>query len=438
MSAPRRNLGLATIDMSKKIKCKNCSGEFLQTAANTPANCPACGTAIAPPATATARAAFVAGQPVSVPDGDAPQVDWQWMPPGYQEPVCFVNGEPRQLKFTASAKHAELFDLQLQHLLARARSGAGDKPFTDYDHQDAAASSRPVKIYWAGDDPRTGGIRLVTKPTAKAREAIRDGEWDRFSPSWDFDPDTEEPIAISTNLGGLVNKAAFKTIAPVVAKNAGAANQQQQDTMDKNEIASAVAEGMKPFETRIAALEANAKAPATPTAAATAQAAAADEKLTQIITGALKPLTDKVAAFETAQATALTAQAKAAVQKHVDRGAIAPEEKMPDGTLAVEFWQGQFKANAANAEFAMGKLAGKSLTLIIRGAGGSATATAADASFSEPENRAFAKMKELRKDNKAYASDADAMQAWLRTPEGNAAYADILAGRSSKRLDVKS
>jgi hypothetical protein len=171
---------------------------------------------------ATAYASFATSPDLlSLPaSADAPEYDMQWMPPGPQDITCFVNGSPRRLTFTVTAKHAELFNQQLQTLLAKANAGQGDKPFTDYNHEDGAASSRPLRFTWGGNDPKTGGIRLIGKWTSKAREAIRDDEFERFSPQWDFDAATHEPLGIKVNLGGLVNKAAFQSIAKAQASDA--------------------------------------------------------------------------------------------------------------------------------------------------------------------------------------------------------------------------
>ncbi len=371
-----------------------------------------------------ARGSFATAPAIILPEGDSAECDIQWMPPGYQEPVCFVNGESRQLKFTCQAKHADVLNAQLQFLIAMAAKGAGDRPFTDYDHQDGAASSRPLRLYWGGDNPKTGGIRLAGKWTAKARSGIRDGEWDRFSPEWEFDPKTEEPISIGVNLGGLVNRAAFQTIARVVAKNGGAANNNNSTDMTKEEFKQLLDEGLKPINEKVAALEAKASSAQTTTSVAQA-AAAGDDKIVKLITTsietAVKPLTDKVTAFETAQANSLKAQAKSAVQVHVGRGAIAPEEKMPSGKLLVDYWADQWLANPADAEVAMAKLPGKTPRRIISNpsTGGTTTATAGAV---EPEERLLAMAKDLRDKNKAIASDAAAIEVIMKTPEGRAIY----------------
>ena len=166
-------------------------------------------------------------QPVDAPDGD---YNIQWMPPGEQDIMCWVSGQPRRLKFTVKAKHAELFNAQLQKMISRAQAGDGDRPFTDYNHEARAASSRPKRIEWGGNDPKTGGIRLIGPWTGKAKSAILDDEFDRFSPQWDFDENTGEPVGINENLGGLVNKPAFKSIAKVQANDASGAVQNDPAT----------------------------------------------------------------------------------------------------------------------------------------------------------------------------------------------------------------
>lgn len=363
----------------------------------------------------TARAAFATTDALAPLTAEQTESDVQFMPPGPQDIVCWVNGQPRRLQFTVTAKHAELFNAQLQTLLAKARDGKGDKPLTDYNHEDGAASGRPLKITWGGEDLKTGGIRLTNKWTGKAKSSIRDEEFDRFSPQWDFDEKTGEPIAIGVNLGGLVNKAAFKSIATVQAKSAAetlAAAQAaassanppdksgttESKQMTEQEIATAVAKG----------------------------AEAANKTLVETITKLSEQFTE-LEKKQTAQAKdASTAQAKACVAKHVARGAIAPQD-----TKAIAFWEAAHVANAADAEEQLNKINVISRGRVIPNTHSTATGSAVD-----PEGRILEKAKELRKANTAFASDAAALDAYLRTPEGNAAYAESLLERSDKRKDV--
>jgi len=337
------------------------------------------------------------------------------------------------LSFNCQARHADLLNGQLQNLIAEAKAGNGDMPYTDYNHEDGAASSRPVRIYWGGEDPKKGGIRLVTKWTATARNGVRDGEWSRFSPRWQFDPRTEEPTGLDTNLGGLVNQAAFKQIATVVARHAGAATKTNIDNMTKEEISQVFAEALKPLNDKVAALEAKAGAAADPKAATTAQAANAGDigKIIETAMGtALKPITDKITQFETDAKNNRTAQAKAAVQVHVKRGAIAPQD-----TDSIKFWEEQHIADAAKAETQMGKLTARATSVRLTTSAAGDTTTDTPVEMNDSENRVFAQAKKIQGDKKDI-NTAQALEAFLRTPEGNQAYAEILSGRSSKRTDL--
>jgi len=409
--------------MNKKIKCKGCGAEFIPTlGVNAPA-CPQCQT---PAPMATARAAFAAGEPVLLPAAGGDDFDIQWMPPGQQTPCCTVEGKPKELSFTVKPHHATAFNAQLQALRSAAAAGKGDLPFIDFDHEDGRASGRPVEMYWGGDDLKKGGIRLKGKWTASGKAGVT-GEapdYTRFSPEWYFDEDGE-PLAIGPNLGGLVNRAAFKNIASV---KAAAATNNTKPNMTKEEFQALLTDALKPINSEIAALKATAKGTETAPAAA---GAAGETELTKAIAKALKPVTDKLDAIELGQTENRKAQAKAAVQTHVSRGAIAPAD-----TASVEFWEKTWLADAAAAEVQLKKLPGKAQGRFIENPGqGTHTATSA-VEMSEAERLMLEGASKLKEKNKAIASNAQALEAFLRTPEGNALYAQTLAGRSANRRDI--
>jgi hypothetical protein len=430
--------------MSKKIKCPKCSGGFLPTLAafaQGEADCPACHSKI-PLVGAQAmdafvencaRARFATGAPVLLDAGNTngDEFDIQWMPPGEQAPVAFVADEPRKLEFTVKAQHALAFDAMLQRLRQLAAAGSGDLPFIDFNHEDGAASGRPTQIYWGGDDAKRGGIRLKGKWTASGKAAVTGEapEYTRFSPEWYFD-DHDEPIAIGANLGGLVNKAAFKTIASVKAGSSGshgAANQQQKNNMTKEEISLALSEALKPITAEIAALK---------TAQAKGTETTTDETaLTKAVAKAMEPFTAKIEAVET---NTRKAQAKSAIAKYVTAPGNAQGVIAPADTKSIEFWETAYLANAADAEDQLKKLGARTPARVIIAAGNGGTGTGGTTSFSEPENRAIAGARKLRETNKAIASDAEALEAYFRTAEGNALYAEILVGRTDEsRGDVQ-
>ena len=382
--------------MSKKIKCQHCSGEFIPTTDAKPVICPACSL----PATAsvaTARAAFTTGEPIQANAAAGDEFDIQWMPPGAQEPVCFVADEPTPLKFTVKAQHAQAFNAQLQRLRSLAAAGQGDAPFIDFDHEDGRAAGRPTEFYYGGEDPKTGGIRLKGIWTASGKAAVKGPapEFTRFSPEWYFNDD-HEPIGIGVNLGGLVNKAAFKTIASVKGGGSashGAANNKPNINMTKEELSLALTEALKPINSEIAALK-TAQAKGTETAATTG---ALDENtLNKAVAKAMEPFMTKVTDLETGTKKA---QAKSAVAKYLTapgnpNGVIAPAD-----TKAIEFWENAYLANAASAEEQLTKLGARTPTKIIVGAGAGGTGTQVVTEFSEPENRALAGAKKLRENN---------------------------------------
>jgi hypothetical protein len=414
--------------MSKKIKCRGCENEFVPTADVTPAICPMCNLPDKAQS-ATARAAFSAGEPIQVAAASGDEFDIQWMPPGAQSPCCTVGDEAKQLSFTVKSQHAQAFNAQLQRLRNLAAAGQGDAPFIDFDHQDGRASGRPTEMYWGGEDPKAGGIRLKGKWTASGKASVTGPapEFTRFSPEWYFNDD-HEPIAIGANLGGLVNKAAFKNIASV---KAGAATQQQKNTMTKEELQAAMTEALKPVIADVAALKtaqgkSAEKDPAT--------AGVLDETaLNKALAKAMEPFTAKITAIET---DGKKAQAKAAVAKYITAPGNAQGVIAPADTAAIEFWENAYLANAKSAEDQLNKLGARTPVKIVMGAGQTVTHT--NAEFSEPENRALAGAKKIKEANKAIASDAQALEAFLKTPEGNQAYAEILIGRSEKpRADIQ-
>lgn len=163
--------------------------------------------------------------PLTVVSGqNADVVVIQYMPPGAQKISPFVDGQPFDMAITVGPEYADIFEAANQALLAQAAAGTGDEPFTDFNHEDSAASSRPQRYYWGGSDPKTGGVLLETKLTASGKAAItRTGntepDYTRFSPQWVFDKKTFAPLGLPVNQGAFVNRAAFRTInrLPVVS-----------------------------------------------------------------------------------------------------------------------------------------------------------------------------------------------------------------------------
>jgi hypothetical protein len=380
---------------------------------------------------AIARASFAVSEPVLIssvqPGGD--DFDIQWMPPGPQAVLCFVtrpgqDTAPEVLRFSAQALHAELLNRQLQAFLRAAAAGEEDEPFFDFNHEDGAASGHPTELYWAGDDKKKGGIRARGKWSGSGKEGIRNGDWRRFSPQWYFDEKTGEPIGIGVNLGGLVNRAAFKRIARVAAKNGGALTavnrEHGEETMNEAEFKKLLDEALKPLVQDIGALKSASAAARAPGAAAgaadnpTAQAGAADGKIVTLVTDAvmtaIKPINERLQSMDKAESERATAAAKAVVQRYVEAGAIAPED-----TKRIEFWEGQVLANAQAAEAELGRMPKKRFVPMTRGTGSSSACGVL------PEERITAAAKEAVKTN-THITELQATDTYLRSPAGDRDY----------------
>ena len=148
---------------------------------------------------------------------DVPQ-DIQYMPPGSHRIHASRGGKPVSLGITVDSVTAFTLDAFLQAQLAKAADGTDDRPFFDFNHEDREAAAWPTEFYWAGTDPKTGGVRAKVEWSGAGRTAVEQKTFRRFSPT--FIPDQSgHVISSETNMGGLVNRAAFKKIQPLFAKN---------------------------------------------------------------------------------------------------------------------------------------------------------------------------------------------------------------------------
>lgn len=253
--------------------------------------------------------------------------DIQWMPPGKRTITPFVDGEAKSVEITVNEAVAAKVAGQVEQMRKAAASGQGDYPYIDFNHQDNEASAEVLSTYWGGNDPVTGGIRAKVKWTDAGEAALKGKSYRRFSPSWLADTQTGEVVGVNENMGGLVNRAAFRTIQPVIAKRGGQTNDTEMTTEELN---AAIAAGLKPVTDRLTALEAKATATTDPTA-----------------TAALNAMEARLKVVETQAGKATLTQAKAAVALHARRGAIPPQnadviahfeaayQANPDGTEKV-------------------------------------------------------------------------------------------------------
>ena len=148
---------------------------------------------------------------------EVPQ-ELQYMPPGTHRINASRAGKPVALEISVDAATADTLNAFLQAQLTKATEGNDDRPFFDFNHEDREAAAWPTEFYWAGDDLKTGGVRAKVDWSGAGEKAVQEKTFRRFSPT--FIPDKEgKVISSETNMGGLVNRAAFKSIAPLFAKN---------------------------------------------------------------------------------------------------------------------------------------------------------------------------------------------------------------------------
>ena len=181
-----------------------------------------------------ARADYQDGTPIT-PSPNAPLPnDIQWMPPGMQRVSPSVGGKVTPMIIRVDANLAAKLNTQLQEMRAAASQGRGDMPYIDFNHDDAEAAGEAVLMYWGGDDPVTGGIRLMVKWTDAGAAALNGKMYRRFSPSW-LPGEDNVPAALFENVGGLVNRAAFTNIQPIVAKADPTTTPNETMTQDDHE-----------------------------------------------------------------------------------------------------------------------------------------------------------------------------------------------------------
>jgi hypothetical protein len=161
-----------------------------------------------------------AGFSTAVPSsGDTLPESIQWMPPGRHAITAVKDGEPFEMEIEVNEVLAGRVAAMLQQYRDKAAHAEGDLPFFDFNHNDAEASAHPLQMYWAGDDPRHGGIRARLQWTGAGADAIQRRTFRRFSPQFLTDED-KNVIGVGINMGGLVNRAAFRKIQPIWSRAA--------------------------------------------------------------------------------------------------------------------------------------------------------------------------------------------------------------------------
>lgn len=298
---------------------------------------------------------YQAFAPLSVPlpiapDGSAVPIDIQWMPPGEHDIVALRHSadgksEPVDLKVRVHAGTATRLQNLLQTLRAKAQAGLEDFPYFDFNHEDGAASGRPLEFYWAGDDPKTGGIRAKVDWSEPGKQALtgKVPSFRRFSPSFSVDA-TGEVTGAPLNMGGLVNRAAFKTIQPLVAGGPMTGDRNpRKANMDAEKLAADLAAAQKQITELTAKL-------------ATAQSA----EVVSAKDGEITKLKARIVELEGKITVAAKESAKAIVDAAVKAGKLAPQN-----TAIQEKWINAIAADPSLAETLNAMAANPALATVV-------------------------------------------------------------------------
>jgi len=149
-------------------------------------------------------------------EGSVLPTDIQYMPPGRHRIRASQGGKPVSVEVAVSAATAAVLQTFLAAKMTAATEGREDRPFFDFNHEDREASAWPTEFYWAGDDPQTGGVRARLEWSDAGKRAVEGRTFRRFSPTFHLNA-SGCVTGSEINMGGLVNRAAFKRIAPLFA-----------------------------------------------------------------------------------------------------------------------------------------------------------------------------------------------------------------------------
>ena len=323
---------------------------------------------------------------------DVPQ-DIQYMPPGSHRIHASRGGKPVSLGITVDSVTAFTLDAFLQAQLAKAADGTDDRPSFDFNHEDREAAAWPTEFYWAGTDPKTGGVRAKVEWSGAGRTAVEQKTFRRFSPT--FIPDQHgHVISSETNMGGLVNRAAFKKIQPLFAKNKPPSSPAPSAVNPASASAPSVTSSVSPSPSVTSSLEGNAPPlpPSTPSVSASTPSisalkpqisstpsmaiksklqalqlidsvdasddaiAAAVEARFNDLASENQQLKNQLQTLETERQSAIKAQAAARIEKAIQAGRLAPADKE-----AHAFWQESLMRDQARAIKALEALPGNAV-----------------------------------------------------------------------------
>jgi hypothetical protein len=284
-------------------------------------------------------AQFAIELPDAATEADLP-TEVQWMPPGAHAINAWRGDGPVNLAVNVNEEGATNAQKSFEMIMESVTAGEEDRPYIDLNHNDEEAAGWPAGFSWGGEDPVKGGIRMKLEWSAAGKAAILGKNYRRFSPTFYVD---ENGIVVGApvNMGGLVNRAAFKRIAPIWSKSASAeGGPAEQEAETKKDTV------MKSLMAVLAKLGYIASADVDEATAVTSVTAKHSE-ITTAASAAATELTQtkaKLGDTETKYTTLVEAHATTVVDGAIEAGRIPGQD---DAVKAK--WIGLIKADPTNA-----------------------------------------------------------------------------------------
>lgn len=280
--------------------------------------------------------------PSLVLQGDQLPVEIQWMPPGTHEITAMTDDGPEDLTIIVNEQTAVRLAKLLQDYSSAAAAGQGDRAYLDFNHNDEEASAHVIGFSWGGNDPISGGVRAKVEWTGPGRRALLEKAYRRFSPSF-YPNKAGEVVAAPLNMGGLVNKAAFRTIAPILSRYGGDKAPTKKPKEPTN-MAKTVEEQLADLTAALAKNQENITA-LCGTVDKLVKAQKPEEKPVTAKDPNILTLEAEVNALKAQNLVQAKANAGAAVRKAVSEGKIPPQD-----AKLIEHWTNIILVDAKNAE----------------------------------------------------------------------------------------
>ncbi len=248
----------------------------------------------------------------------------QYMPPGTHTISATKDGKPSKMSVTVNAATVDRLNASLTTL-----RGQGHEPFIDFNHDDKNAAGWLESFSWGGDDAKTGGVRAKINWSGSGKAAVESRDYRKFSPTFLLSKDGQI-VGTDVNAGGLVNRPAFTSIAPVMARSAQPSD--TPNTMTPEQELADVKAKLLAAETKAANLEEAAKVSAKANAESIVNAAIADGRI-PAKNEALKAGWIEVITVNAKSASLLQAIAPNAALSQVIRAKTGDSGKAPEGVI---------------------------------------------------------------------------------------------------------